>query len=184
MNDADRWIVPVGVATAQLLCLALIWLLSGWKGAADRSTNTALLCYNPLMRGTGLLMLFLGICFPVLVTVLVIAFPPPETWDYVGVAVLATAVALGGCYVWRETRWAYALVSDVGVERYSPWYGATFLNWQDVVRAEIGPSGVVTLRFRSGGKMFFAVYWAGLDLLAEAAEQHLGDGNVVYAQRC
>jgi hypothetical protein len=180
----DRWIVPAGVATAQLLALALIWLLSGWRGAADRSTNTALLRYNPLMRGAGLLLLFLGTCFPAFVAVLVVVVPPPESWHYVAVTAVAAAVALGGCYVWRETRGAYALISGDGVERFSPWCGTTFLYWQDVTRAEIGPSGVVTLWTRSRGKVFFPVYWAGLDLLAEAAERHLADGKVVYVQRC
>jgi hypothetical protein len=173
MDLPDGLLVRLSGALALLLGLFLVWLLSGWRGTPNPSTGKAVLRYSPPFRLAGAVTLALAFAFPLLAGSVLLAHPPLSFWEQAAAAGIGMAVALGGGYAGREVLWGHALVTDVGVEQISPWWGCRRLAWVQVVQVRHG-DGYITLYGLEGACLHFPVYWTGHDLLLAHAVRHVG----------
>jgi hypothetical protein len=104
--------------------------------------------YSLPMQALAVLCGLLAAAAPVLVGVALWLLPrgPGQAAPMVHLAVACVVTTLLGVYALRETRGAYAVFSEEGVEQYSPWFGRTRIPWPEVEEVDVYLNGYVLIR--------------------------------------
>ncbi len=78
-------------------------------------------------------------------------------------------------FIIREARSAYAVLSENGIEHYSPWFGWTKILWSEVERVDTYPNGYVVIRGDKRKSIRFGWwYWQNYKAMRDILERQVG----------
>jgi hypothetical protein len=92
----------------------------------------------------------------------------------IGVEVGALLLVLWGYVGFLEGLYGHAVLTEEGIEQYSPWWGARSLLWFEVERVYFYQVGAVFLRGTNRRRISFSAFWSGRKKLKDAIRQHVG----------
>jgi hypothetical protein len=165
------------VALAHVACAALAASLIAWnkrcEKVVEQTEGKTILRYVWSYRIMALLVVVLIIPFEIVVLIMLIVQPPKETeqWVYWTAVGMLTVMPLIALYAGLDSLKSYAIVSEEGIEKYSPWWGRVALGWEDIATADMYASGAVRIRTWSRKRLSFPNYWKGRTFLIEELQR-------------
>jgi hypothetical protein len=170
------------LAVGLFVFLVGLFVLSARRpGKIDPATGKLTMRYSLALRIMGWL---LGIVVPIGFVVLLFIIPfekPNDAWIAGGM--LAFFTLLGG-FLLIETQRFRVIVSDEGIESFSPWRPKRVLSWDEITSVKhYSNTSFFVFRGRGGTRIRMPLWLTGLDVVVEKAQEHLDPSVLAGASR-